>query len=93
MEQMRSRSAAAQMTELAVSLRLARRLDEAIILEKEALHLKRDHLPAGHGQTLKSLENLAACCDLADRKPEAEALRRELAELRARAGVKQSDKP
>ena len=53
-------------------------------MEEAALRFKREHLPVTHRQFHESLDNLAACYELADRKPEADALRRELAELKAR---------
>ena len=81
------------MTELAVSYRVAGRTAEAIALETESLRLKRQHLPAGDPDLLESLENLATCYEQAGRKGEAEPLRRELAELKGKAGKPQAGNP
>ena len=54
-------------------------------VEEASLRLKRQHLRAGHPGILESMENLANCFEESGRKPEAEALRRELAELKAKA--------
>jgi len=67
---------------------VAGRTGEAITLEENALKLKRQHLPPADPMTIESMENLAACYEKADRKPEAEALRREAAELKAKAKAK-----
>ena len=69
------------MTELAISYRVAGRTKEAIELEREALRLKRQHLPVGHPMTAESMENLATCYEQLNMKTEADALRQELAEL------------
>ncbi len=53
----------------------------------------RQRLPAGHPMTVESMENLATCYEQSNRKPEAESLRRELVELKAKAGDKKPAKP
>src|SRR5262249_45692666 len=58
---------------------------EAISQETESLQLKRKYLPPGDVSLLESLDNLAACYEQAGRKADAEPLRRELAELKAKA--------
>ena len=77
------------MTELSVSYGADHRLDEAIALEEKALQLKRQHLPPGHGWALESLLHLATCYEEAKRPADAEPLRREFAELKAKAEAKQ----
>ena len=72
------------MTELAISYQDAGQIDEAIALEEAALQLKRQHLPPGHSYTLESLKWLARYYDKTNRKPEADGLRREAAELKAK---------
>ena len=73
------------MTELATAHQIAGHLGEAIALEVESLRLKRQHQPLGRVARMASLENLAACYEQSNRKPEAETLRQELAGLRAEA--------
>jgi hypothetical protein len=62
-------------------------------LEKESLRLKQQYLPPGHVMTLESMENLAACYERSNMKPEAEALHRELAKLRSKAANKDAANP
>ncbi|HEY5914291.1 MAG TPA: tetratricopeptide repeat protein [Verrucomicrobiae bacterium] len=76
------------MTELAITLRMAGNT-EAISLETDALRLKRQYLRKGHPMLLESLDNLAQCYEQCNRIPDAEPLRRELAELKANAKSKQ----
>ena len=78
---------------MAISYQVAKRIGEAIALEEESLRLKRQHLPPGDPLTVESMENLATCYEQSNRKPEAEALRRELAELKAKSGNKRPTQP
>ena len=73
------------MTELAISYQVAKRIGEAIALEEESLRLKRQQFPSDHPLIVESMDNLATCYEQPNRKPEAEALRRELAELKVKA--------
>ena len=73
------------MTELATAHQIAGHLGEAIALEVESLRLKRQHQPLGRAAMMASLENLTACYEQSNRKPEAETFRQELAGLRAEA--------
>jgi hypothetical protein len=62
------------MTESAMSLRAAGRLNEALALEEESLKLKRRHLPAGHPMTVESIEHLTNCYEQSSRKEDAAVL-------------------